>query len=208
MKIERFIKKEIPFIPMREDLFNFTNETSLVRVKARAEGLVKLIDFPEVPTFIIPDTYHIKEYNFPFENYGTSIRSATEKVSRIVEKKGCSSNFFSALYEAILNAHQHGNKLDPNKSVTLAYEIKPNKIRAAVVDQGGVFEPDFMPFLINLRSKGDFKSKFQNYYDFSNTSKPTINNGTGTAFMHAYVDDVAYLKSSQGGLIVHLTKTF
>lgn len=193
---------------MWEDILNFVNDKSLVREKAKKEGLVKLLDFPEVPTFEIPKSYIIKEYNFPSENYANPIRNATGKISNIAEKKGCGGNFFTALYEAALNAHQHGKKCDPNKTVKFAYSIKENKIRTAVIDQGGILEPDFLPFLTNLRLTGDYKNKFHNYYDFSKTNKSSINNGTGTSFMHAYIDDVAYLKSPEGGLVVHLTKSF
>jgi len=192
----------------RLDLFNLEEDDSLIRLKTKREGLVKLADFPEIPTYKIPEGYTVKKYNLPSENYAGQLRDITGKISSIVEKKGCSSNFFSALYEATLNAHQHGNKLDPNKKITLAYCIKPRKIRVAVIDEGGVFEPDFLPFIINLRTKGNYKTSFQNYYNFSKTEKPITNNGTGTAFMHAYVDDVSYLKSEEGGLVVHLIKTF
>ena len=108
----------------------------------------------------------------------------------------------------MLNAHQHGNKANPDKKITLAYQIKNDKIRAAVIDQGGVFKPDFVPFILNLRQQGSYKKVFHNFYSFSDVEKPLTNNGTGTSFMHAYVDDVSYLKSPEGGLVVHLTKEF
>ena len=47
--------------------------------------------------------------------------------------------------------------------------------------------------------------QFIDFYQFTNRKKPNTNNGTGTSFMHTYVDNVQYFKSAQGGLVVHLT---
>ncbi len=193
---------------MNEDIFNFANDASFVRLKAKRGGLVSLADFDTIPTFEIPETYRVNRYTFPSENYAPHIRDAVEKIAKSAEKKGCNPNFFTALYEATLNAHQHGNKLDSKKSVTLVYIIKEDKVRTAIIDEGGQFEADFIPFILNMRLEGSYKKTFHNYYQFSNQEKPATNNGTGTSFMHAYVDDVAYLKSKDGGLVVHLTKTF
>lgn len=50
-----------------------------------------------------------------------------------------------ALEEALTNAIKHGNRLDPNKHVTLAYDVSPRRITIEICDEGGGFRPDAVP---------------------------------------------------------------
>ena len=50
-----------------------------------------------------------------------------------------------SLEEGLTNAIRHGNKLDPQKEVTVNCEIDPSRIRVMISDQGDGFEPEDVP---------------------------------------------------------------
>jgi len=50
-----------------------------------------------------------------------------------------------ALEEAFLNAVKHGNKMDPEKTVTVAYLIDHEKVDIRLTDEGEGFTPDSVP---------------------------------------------------------------
>lgn len=50
-----------------------------------------------------------------------------------------------ALEEAIVNAIKHGNQMDRNKSVRVAYRISPSQFDVLIVDEGPGFDPDDVP---------------------------------------------------------------
>lgn len=50
-----------------------------------------------------------------------------------------------SLEEGITNAIRHGNKLSPDKSVTVFCEIDELRMRVVVTDEGDGFEPDAVP---------------------------------------------------------------
>ena len=50
-----------------------------------------------------------------------------------------------SLEEGITNAIRHGNKLDPDKSVTVCCQIDELRMRVVVTDEGEGFEPDAVP---------------------------------------------------------------
>jgi serine/threonine-protein kinase RsbW len=50
-----------------------------------------------------------------------------------------------SLEEGITNAIRHGNKLRPDKSVTVFCEIDELRMRVVVTDEGDGFEPDAVP---------------------------------------------------------------
>jgi len=50
-----------------------------------------------------------------------------------------------SLEEGITNAIRHGNKLSPEKQVTVTCEIDESRMRVAVLDEGDGFEPDAVP---------------------------------------------------------------
>ncbi len=68
-----------------------------------------------------------------------------------------------------------------------------------------MIDAEFIPF-IDRHRKGDYKKKFIDFYKFTNKEKPATNNGTGTSFMHTYMDKIEYYKSEGRGLAVVLTK--
>lgn len=50
-----------------------------------------------------------------------------------------------ALEEALVNAIKHGNGGDRSKSVRIAYEIEPERIRIEIEDEGDGFDPGSIP---------------------------------------------------------------
>src|SRR5262245_6282965 len=50
-----------------------------------------------------------------------------------------------ALEEAIVNAIKHGNGMDRSKSVRIAWQVSPERIRVVIEDQGKGFIPDSVP---------------------------------------------------------------
>src|SRR3989344_8299460 len=190
---------------MALDIFDVDNLDSVVREHFRRQGTVDLRTF-DVPTYEIKPSYTVLEVNLSTDRkeYAREIRSVIEPIGREAENQGYNPNFFTALYEAVLNAHQHGNKLDPTKKVTLTYKIAADTLEISVIDQGGILNADFIPFVLRHK-EGRHRERMLDFYEFTNTPTPGTNNGTGTSFMHTYVDKVQYFKSAEGGLVVHLT---
>jgi len=89
-----------------------------------------------------------------------------------------------SLEEALLNAAKHGNKLAPDKSVSLEYSITPDKFEIFVTDQGEGFDPKKLP---------DPRIQ-ENLYKYG---------GRGVLLMESYMDLVEY---DQGGTRVHMIK--
>lgn len=50
-----------------------------------------------------------------------------------------------ALEEALVNALEHGNVLNPDKTVHIACRISPNRVRIEVADEGPGFDPHSVP---------------------------------------------------------------
>ena len=191
---------------MAVGLFDVDDVESIIRKSTKGRGVIDLNDY-DIPTYDIPENYTIKKCRFNPESYAKEIRSAIEPIVDLAESKGCAANLFTALYEGVLNAYQHGNKKDKDKEVTIAYSIKSSSAEVAIIDEGGVINSEFMPFVIRHR-EGKHKERFLDFYEFTGMEKPSTNNGTGTSFIHTYVDDVIYFKSDKGGLALHLAKKF
>jgi serine/threonine-protein kinase RsbW len=50
-----------------------------------------------------------------------------------------------ALEEAIVNAIKHGNQMDLNKQVRIAWQISHEKVRIEIEDEGPGFKPETVP---------------------------------------------------------------
>ncbi|HET6575690.1 MAG TPA: ATP-binding protein [Fimbriiglobus sp.] len=50
-----------------------------------------------------------------------------------------------ALEEALVNAIKHGNQMDPDKSVHVAYTVTPDRFDIRITDQGPGFNPEDVP---------------------------------------------------------------
>lgn len=89
-----------------------------------------------------------------------------------------------AIEEATVNAVKHGNKRNSDKTVTIEYDVTPEKIDVEVTDQGSGFDPN------NLE---DPRSS-ENIYKTG---------GRGVLLIKSYMDVVEYNKT---GNSVHIVK--
>ncbi len=89
-----------------------------------------------------------------------------------------------AVEEALNNAAKHGNGLDPNKSITVSYEVDEKSVRITITDEGGGFDPHAIP-----DPTAD-----------ENLEKPC---GRGIMLMKAYMDEVEF---GDGGNRVRMVK--
>ncbi|MFW6383361.1 MAG: ATP-binding protein [Nanoarchaeota archaeon] len=162
----------------------------------------------DLPSLGIPA--HFEKYELPDlgNNYFGQMRDFISPFAEQCEQKSFGGNVFTALYEGLLNAYTHGNKKDNSKNVLFGSNIKENNIEFIIADEGEKLHPDFMRFILAHRERTNQQSNFINWYKFSDAKKDNeYNNGTGTSFMHAYMDNVLYYKSKDlGGLAVYLSK--
>lgn len=190
-------------MPSEIDLFNLEDPDSLPRRLIGNESEVCLESMVPIK-YSIPFDYRKKELRIKRGESEEVISLISSEIKRI-RKHGYPENINTPIYEAILNAYQHGNKRDPKKGVTFAYRIGPRSLDVLVEDEGGVIDAIFIPFILKHR-EADVKKHFINFYEFSGREKPQTNNGTGTSFMHAYMDGVRYYLGEKG-LVVHMVKT-
>ncbi len=78
-----------------------------------------------------------------------------------------------ALEEALSNAIKHGNRLDPEKTVTVRFSVEPEKVQLIVTDQGQGFDPAAVP-------------------DPTTDERLEDPSGRGITLMRAYMDEVIY----------------
>jgi serine/threonine-protein kinase RsbW len=50
-----------------------------------------------------------------------------------------------ALEEALVNAIKHGNQMDPDKRVVVAYSVSPDRFDIRITDEGDGFRPEDVP---------------------------------------------------------------
>ncbi|MFW6286052.1 MAG: ATP-binding protein [Nanoarchaeota archaeon] len=185
-----------------EDIFSLKKSEYMVnlldhKINFSDELLVKLK---------IPKNFETKLITLDKKNYPSQIRKSIAFISEKVEELGYNPNIFTALYEGILNGFQHGNNYDKDKKLTLASKITKKELEFIISDQGNTLHSAFSRFILEQRQK-DSNDSFINWYKFSGQTKPDTNNGTGTAFMHAYMDEIKYFKSAElGGLSLYLNK--
>jgi len=93
---------------MARDIFDVDNIDSVIRRILREEGSIDLNKF-DIPTYDIKSNYTIKKFNLSPDRkvYAGEVRKAIGSVVEEAEASGYNANFFTALYEAVLNAHQH-----------------------------------------------------------------------------------------------------
>lgn len=78
-----------------------------------------------------------------------------------------------ALEEAMVNAHKHGNRNDPNKRIIINYDVNARQTVIRIRDEGGGFDPNLVP-------------------DPTAPDRVSLPNGRGIMLMRAYVDQVAF----------------
>jgi serine/threonine-protein kinase RsbW len=107
------------------------------------------------------------------ENIALAERMIDEACTRHNVHENLYGNVLIALTEAVNNAIHHGNRLDPNKTVTLGYEVKDDTIVFMIQDQGPGFDHDNLP----------------DPTDPQNLEKP---HGRGVFLMKALADEVDF----------------
>ncbi len=183
------------------DFFSLDN----VLAKQRMDGNIIISKLE--PKIKIPSYFNKIDVKLDNFNYAQDIRKIIEPISRKVEKFGFSHNIFTGLYEALLNAYQHGNKFDDDKKLILGSNYNEDKLEFIVGDSGKILHKNFFRFILKHRERTDNGSSFINWYKFSGELRSNINNGTGTSFMHAYFDNIKYFNSlDTKGLGVYLAK--
>jgi len=97
-------------------------------------------------------------------------------------------NMGLAVREAVINAMVHGNRSRADRSVTVLFEATAGSLRVKVRDQGAGFDP---------ASTADATAE----ENLLRTS------GRGLLLMRAFVDEVEFSRSDDGGTEVTLVKT-
>lgn len=113
-----------------------------------------------------------------------------------------SGKWLSALYEAVRNAHQHGNNFDPAKKIDIFYLDEPNRGELVVADEGGILNGNFIPFILYNRMRPKEALSFYNFAP--NATQCDENSGIGTFTIHYSADEVRYFKNEKGGLSVQM----
>ena len=98
-----------------------------------------------------------------------------------------SQSIGTAVREAVANAIQHGNSMDPEKFVRIDCCIDGDEVVIQVRDQGNGFDPNQVPDPL----------------DPDNLMRP---NGRGIFFMKKFMDDIQYSFESDGGTVVTMRK--
>ncbi|MAG52873.1 MAG: hypothetical protein CMH62_02825 [Nanoarchaeota archaeon] len=190
---------------MAKDIFDVDVVDSLVRRLMREHGVLNLRDFDVEPYEIRPE-YTTENFFFHPDSYKREIKATVTHVVNSIEGEGYNLyTLTTPLYEMVLNAFQHGNRRDPSKQVTISRKVNDASAEIAVIDEGGVIDPELIPFIL-IHREGRHEEQVMGFYEFAGRDRPNNENlGRGIFFTHTYSDNVQYFKSPEGGLVVHLT---
>ena len=172
------------------------------------ERLKQPIEYEKFPSLIVPQEFEREKFRLEDGKYASQLRDIIQPIANNIERYDWSPSIFTAMYEASLNAYQHGNKKDPDKLIRISHKVSRDKLEVIIEDQGDGLPAYFIPFLQKVRKSIRKNESFVDWYNYScNQKKDQNNNGTGTSFMHAYVDDIKYMRSQElGGLAVCMEK--
>ncbi len=188
-----------PIFGSLDDICSLENSESIIRRPFHGE--IDLRDYI-LPRFVPGDDYTsidicVKESEQPFDHY--------DKLREICTRgkhTGKHEKFYAAVIESFRNAHQHGNKKNPDKKIILAYRATDNGFEVVVSDEGGIINADFIPFILLHRQGLDQPYSF---YRFSPLAvRGPDNSGLGTSTIHLSADAVNYYVNETGGLSVRL----
>ncbi len=85
--------------------------------------------------------------------------------------------------EAVTNAIRHGNKLDPNKQVSISFLAKPESITICIGDEGEGFDPDALP-------------------DPTHGEHILVPSGRGVFLLRSLAEEVTFERTSDGNIVV------
>jgi|SRR3989344_2568762 len=192
---------------MVTDAFDVNTLDSIVGTLVRSPRSITLSDYA-IPCYEIKNDYAVTTFSLSSKGGKALSKEIEQAIKPVIDEAvrcGYDPNLLTALYEAVLNAHQHGNGFSREKNVTIASRFNDVSAEISVIDQGGVIPPELILYV--LRHRQDRRVPQLDFYAFSGREKLTPENqGLGTHFMHTYADEVKYSRSAQGGLVVHLTK--
>lgn len=113
-----------------------------------------------------------------------AVKASLQQLNLDVET---SQSIGTAVREAVANAIQHGNGMDPDKFVRVDCCLDGDEVVIQVRDQGNGFDPKKVPDPL----------------DPDNLMRP---NGRGIFFMKKFMDDIQYSFESDGGTVVTMRK--
>lgn len=85
--------------------------------------------------------------------------------------------------EAVTNAIRHGNKLDPDKHVSILFLAQPDRVTVTIGDEGEGFDPDALP-------------------DPTQGEHILIPSGRGVFLLRSLAEEVIFEKNSDGSLVI------
>jgi hypothetical protein len=175
------------------DIFDPSNVNSLTRKLIGS----KLISLEELPKYHIPDNYNIVDFHVSHRN---QIDSIADDIAESSIRNGYSKNITRDIYEAILNAYQHGNKKDPSKIVRIGWN---DNASFNILDEGKFIRSELIPYILALREGHDIAS----FYAFSGLERNIENFGVGIRNMHIQFN-VNFYHGELGGLAVLLNHKY
>ncbi len=116
------------------------------------------------------------------------VHVASEKMAEMAGLEADDAlNVALAVREAVINAMLHGNNEDPNLRVGLTITAGPDAFTATVTDQGTGFNPNETP-------------------DPTEEDNLLNASGRGLLLIRAFVDEVEFKNSTNGGMAIIMTK--
>src|SRR5688572_10321659 len=85
--------------------------------------------------------------------------------------------------EAVTNAIRHGNKLDPNKFVSISFLAKPDGVTVTIGDEGEGFDPHTLP-------------------DPTRGEHILVPSGRGVFLLRSLAEEVLFEKNNDGNLVI------
>lgn len=190
-----------------KDLIDLNDISSLVREPFNTENPIVLSQ-TKIEKTSIPDSYKSFEVYIEKEDLNESGRLSFDFPEKVGEMLGCDFKelkIADSVYEALLNAYQHGHGEDASKPIKIHFKSDKKRIEILVEDQGGVLNPQFIPFALRHREPRNLVLP-KDFYTFAQIEKPEGNHGYGTFFIHKGFDQVTYHRSENDGLIVRMVK--
>ncbi len=186
-----------------DDIFSLNNPNSITRRRFEEDRL-DLRDY-SLPTFEPDESYKTIEFEVPEgEDHAVHFSQLGAICQQICPNPRNQKLLRGAVREAFKNAYQHGNKKDPTKKIFVSYRKDDDKCEVVIGDQGGIINPQLIPFVLSQRARED---PVQSFYQFAcNAKHHPENSGLGTFILHLSCEDVRYYRNAYGGLSVHLTK--
>ena len=87
--------------------------------------------------------------SYTLESTLASVNKAEQAATQVAAKSGFDEDecgrIAMAVREATVNAVLHGNRYDPTKRVTVSFESTPERLTAAVRDEGSGLDPATLP---------------------------------------------------------------